>query len=592
MIGTVAATERASARAKAAGGPLWRRPFVTDALAVAWYLVMAVAVMERFWVNPGRRASGINGADQYLMEWMLTHAARSVTHLSNPLFSDRVATPDGMNTMANASILGLGVPLTPVTLVFGPAVTYTVLITLAFAGTAAAWYVVLSRYVVRSRLAAFVGGGFCAFAPGMMSQANGHPHILAQFLVPVIVWQVFRLGESTRPVRAGLVLGVLIAYQMFVGEESLFFAALACAVAIAAWAAFRPREARTRLRPFATGLGVAVGFAVVLLAFPLYWQFFGPQHYRGVPWMTTFNADLGAYPRFSRMSLAGEAGQRTTPFAQNPTELNAFFGWPLLLVVAGIAVWFRRDLAVRVAAIVAVGFALLSFGREFDYANRPTGVPGPWRLVADLPLFNSVVPTRLALVTAMAIGVLLALAVDRSFASGRRQALVWTVLVAVALLPLTPRPLAAAPTPPVPQFFTSGTWRLYVESDGAVMAVPPTKDIQLAGMRWSASQRGDFKVTDGYFLAPDPASPERYGTLARPVTPMHKLIIDAYFTDTPSTVTDADRTYARDELARRGVDAIVMVADQPRGEAVRITVDALVGPGQRVGDVWVWDLRR
>jgi hypothetical protein len=566
---------------------------------VLGYLLTAGYVTARFWMHPTSRVSGINGADQFLYEWMLGHAARSVTHLSNPLFSDRINVPDGINIVANTSVLGLSIPLTPVTLLFGPTVAYVVLVTLAFAGTATAWYVVLSRYVVRHRFAAFVGGGFCAFAPGMLSQANGHPHMLAQILVPVIVWQVFRSAEATRPVRHGVVLGLLIAYQMFLGEEVLFFTALACAVTILVWAAFRPREALSRWRPFATGIAVAAGVALALLAYPIYWQFFGPGHYRGVPWMTDFNADLGSYWRFSRLSLAGDPHQKTTPFAQNATELNAFFGGPLLLVVVGIAVRLRKDLAVRVAAIVALVFALFSFGREIDYADRPTGVPGPWRLVADLPVFDSVVPTRFALVTAAAFGGLLALGLDRALRTKGptwfgvpRDGLLWTVLVLVALLPAGPRPLPAVEFRPVPQFFADGQWRQYAGEGAAVMVIPPDKDHQLLGMRWSAAQGGDFPVTDGYFLAPDPASPQRYGTLNRPVTPTMRLILGAYFRNEPATVSEADRDAARQEWARRGVSAIVMYPDQVNGDAVRATVDALAGTGREVGDMWLWDLRR
>jgi hypothetical protein len=580
----------------------WRRPVVHDLLAVVGYLLVTAYVTARFWINPAGRASTANLIDQYLFEWMLSHAARSVTELSNPLFSDRVNAPDGVNVMANASVLGLAVPLTPVTVLWGPTVAYAVMITVALAGTAVAWYFVLSRYVVTSRFAAFVGGGFAAFAPGMISQATGHAHMIAQFLVPLIVWRVFRLAQprpaQMRPVRDGVILGLLITYQVFIGEEVLFFTALACAVAVVTYALMRPREALGRWRPFAAGLGTAVGVAAVLLAYPLYVQFFGPGYIRGLPGVTHINADLGGYPRFSYLTLAGEQNTKT-PFGQNSSELNSFFGWPLLLVVAGIVGWLRRELAARIAAVVAVVFAVLSFGRQLDYADRPIGVPGPWQLVADLPLFGSVVPTRFALVTAAAFAVLLALALDRALrASGPtvrgvpRVGLLWTALIVLALLPVAPRPLPAREVPPVPTFFTSGAWRAYVSDDGAVMVVPPDRGQQRLSMRWAAAGRGDFRITDGYFLGPIPDSPQRYGTLVRPVTPFMKIILDAYGSGVPAQVTDADRAVARDEMALKRVAAVVMLADQARGDAIRSTLDAMLGPGQRVADVWLWDVRQ
>ena len=113
--------------------------------------------------------------------------------------------------MANTSIMGLAVPLAPVTLLFGAPATFIICLVLSLAGTASAWYWLLSRHVVDSRLAAFVGAGFCGFGPGMIAQAGGHPNLTAQFLVPLIIWRVIRLREPGRELRNGIVLGLLTA---------------------------------------------------------------------------------------------------------------------------------------------------------------------------------------------------------------------------------------------------------------------------------------------------------------------------------------------------------------------------------------------
>ncbi|HZN19285.1 MAG TPA: hypothetical protein VFB84_14080 [Micromonosporaceae bacterium] len=574
-----------------------RRATLADLLALTAYVAAALLVTARLWQSPSRHAVGYP-KDQALFEWFLANAARSITHLENPLFSNRLDAPDGINLMANGSVLGMAVPMTPVTLLWGPSVAYVVMLTLIFIATAAAWYFVLSRHVVTSRLAAFVGGGFCAFAPGMLSQATGgHVHILAQFLVPVIAWRGFRLRESTRPVRDGAVLGLLVAYQAFIGEEVLFFTALACAVVVAWYAVARRREAVRQWRPFATGAGAAALVAGALLAYPLYVQFFGPRHYAGVPWLVDFNADIGAYPAFSRLTLAGDPGLRVNPLAQNLAEMNAFFGWPLLAVVVAIAVWLRGRLAVQITTGVIAVFAVLSLGREVDYWGRPTGVPGPYRYLAGLPLFDSVVPSRFGLVAAVAIGVLLALAVDHarwlrgpavSGVSVARLVVIGTVLL--ALLPLAPRRLAATQVTPVPTFFTSGAWRQYVTGDQSVMPAAPNRDNEVSLMRWAAAQRNDFRVTHGYFIAPDPTSPENYGTMSRPVTPTTKLLLTALATGRPGVVGEADRAAARAELARREVAILVMSPQQVNGQAIRATLDALVGPGRLVDDLWVWDV--
>ncbi|HET8683557.1 MAG TPA: hypothetical protein VFM54_17060 [Micromonosporaceae bacterium] len=582
----------------------WVRGLLKDLLAVAAYAAVAFYVTAGFWANPARRTSGVNPADQALFEWFLANAARSVKHLENPLFSNRLDVPEGINLMANGSVLGMAVPLTPVTLLWGPSVAYVVMLTLIFLATATAWYVVLSRHVVTSRLAAFVGGAFCAFAPGMLNQATGHAHILAQFLVPVIVWRGFRLRGSTRPLLDGAILGLIVAYQVFVGEEVLFLAALACVVVVVWYAAERPRRVAREWRPFLTGVAMAALVAGTLLAYPLDFQFSGPRHYSGVPWFADLNADLSSYPAYSPLTIAGDPDLEKIQLVRDRTEMNAYLGWPLLVLAGLIVLWLGRKRAVRITAGVIVVFAALSLGREVIYQTEPTGVTGLWHYLADLPLFDVVVPTRFALVVASAMGVLLALAVDHAMRL-RGPAIRWVpviervrvarlvvlAVVLLALLPLIPRQLPVADVSRVPAFFTNGTWRQYVTGDGSVMPAVPNQKNQLILMRWAASQGNEFRITHGYFIAPDLTSPERHGTMSRPLTPAMMLLTGPAARGRPTRVGGPERALARAELAWREVAIVVMPLEQLNGDAVRATLDKLVGRGRIIGGVWVWDVR-
>ena len=192
-----------------------RRPDPADLIALGTFLLGALYLMVRLWIHPTTRIAAQGTGDRVFAEWNLAMAARAIAHLDNPLFSTAMNAPLGINTMANTSMLGLGIPVAPITLLFGPAVSFDLLIVLALAGTAFAWYYVLSRHVVSSRAAAWIGGLFAGFAPSMTAHANLHPNLVAQFAVPLIAWRVMALRASKRTVRDGLILGALIAYQAF-----------------------------------------------------------------------------------------------------------------------------------------------------------------------------------------------------------------------------------------------------------------------------------------------------------------------------------------------------------------------------------------
>jgi hypothetical protein len=515
---------------------------------------------------------------------MLAGALRSATHLENPLFTERLNAPDGVNLMANTSILALAFPLAPVTQLLGSPVSFLVLLTAALAGTAAAWYYLLSRHVVQSRAAAAVGGAFCGFAPAMISQNTGHPNIAGQFLIPFIVLAVVRLREPGHAVRRGLTLAALVVAQSFINEEILFFTALALAIFAVAYA---PRELARYARSAAPALGITALVAGAVLVYPLWMQFAGPQSYHGLPeFVRGYSADLASYPAFARRSLAGTE-EAVRHLGQGPTEENTFFGWPLLIVVAAATIRLWRDSLARALAVTGLVFAALSLGSDIHVNGEPTGVPGPWRILAGLPLFNSVVPTRLALVVTPVIGVLLALVLQGAAA----QRLAWAVAVGVALIPLVPTPLPAVDRPPVPHFFTSGTWRGYVPADGTIVPVPMGWYPYADAMRWSTAAHLEFKIVGGYFLAPDPNGADRQAIFGPGYSQTAQLLGDGAGRDGQLVIDDTQREAVRDDLRRWRATTLVMPQGVGGADGLRAIVDQLVGPGRQVDDVWLWDVR-
>lgn len=563
------------------------RPRPVDALVVAGYLGLAVLLTARQWGRPDRLFH--QAGDQMLFEWMLARAARAVTGGENPLHSTALNVPDGVNLMANTSVLGLGVPLTPVTALFGSQVAFLVAVVLCLAGTATAWYALLARRLVRSRAAAAVGGLFCGFAPGLVSQAGAHLHMAAQFLVPVILGLVFR-PAADRVRRDGVLLGLAVAYQVFLGEEVLVFLALAAGVFAGAYA-LADRGAARRLAPVvARRLGVGALVAGVLLAYPLWVQFHGPGHYRGMPFYARgYRLDLASYATAARQTVAGD-GHHAGLLSPNATEENSFFGpfLPLLAVLIVVRLW-RRPL-VRALAACGLLFALLSLGTTIVVNRHDTGVPGPYRLLAGVPLLDLVVPARFALACVPVLGVLLALALDRVRHRAARTWAPWAGAVAAALLPLTPTPIRTVPAMPVPAFVADGGWRAYVPPGRTLVPVPPVTGSAVSPASfWSARTGLAFDAPGGYFIGPrsaaDPAA--RWGA---PDLPTSLLLRRAAETGQVPPIGDAERRQAVADL-RHWRAAVLVQADSTPGDPVRATVDALVGPGRDVPGAHVWDVR-
>ncbi|WP_307812698.1 hypothetical protein [Micromonospora coerulea] len=573
----------------------WRwTPRRQDLAVHGAFLLAAVWVTSRIWADPAGRVATLYSSDPAQVQFFLAHSVRVVLHGEFPFYTEQFNYPDGVNLMANTAILALGIPMVPVTLLFGPAVSFVALVTLGLAGTAAAWYHVLSRHVVRTRLAAAVGGWFCGFSPAMLAHANWHPNIISQFLLPFIVWRVLVLTRSTRPVRDGALLALLVTAQAFINEEILLFTALACGVFLAAGLAQRPALWASAWRPLGTGLAVCAALAGALLAYPLWVQFAGPMAYHGLSdTVRDYGNDIAAFFAPGSATLGGNE-RANVNLAPNYSEENAFFGWTLSLLAVGIVVWLRREVVVRALAVTGLCFAVLSLGERVSWWDRDL-VTGPWELLVRLPLLDAVVPTRFGLITTVVIGVLLALAVERAWSlrTAERRT-VRTLAVAglvAALLPIAPMPLQVTTRPAVPRFITADRWREYVGPDQTLVPVPPPSMGNTHAMRWAASTNLDFKIPGGYFLAPRngvTGDPGRFG--GRP-SGIGELLEEVATTGRTPKLDDRQRRRCLDELRHWWAAIVVLPLDQQNAEPLRRTVEQLVGPGRQELDVWLWDVR-
>lgn len=575
----------------------------TDLLAVGAYLLLGIWVLAEHWADVPHRISGHLPTDNSWFEWLFSHGAYSVRHLENPLFSARQNVPDGVNLMANTSLLGVTLPMAPVTWLLGPQYSYVIYLSVALAATAATSYWVLSRHLVRSRGAAFVGGAFLGFAPGIIHHANGQPNFASNFLLPLIVARVLRLGMpspaasgTVRWLRDGLVLGLLIAYQIFVNEEMLLLTALACAVVLVVYAVQRRGEMRRRLVPFLLSLGVAGGLALLLAGYPIWFQFNGPQAYRGLQGgvFHSWGEDIWAFVTYSRDTIAGSPAVEQTI---GQTEQNTWFGWPLVgLVVLVVVLLWRVSVAARTAAVAGALFAVASLGPQIRFNGQLTEVGGPWRLIPpDLPMVEMMMPTRLSLVTSGAIGVLVALAWNHVASSfrpaeehGRRVRVLAYAAVALALLPLVPRPLPAKPVDPPPAFVTSGAWRAYVPAGRTLVPVPVPSNVHgLSTLRWSALTQHEFPVPGGYFIGPGPEGEGIFGAPSRPTTALIYRTMDSR---AAPAISEADRARTVEDLRYWNASVVVLGRHEREPELLTL-LTSLLGPAQRVQDVWLWDVR-
>lgn len=552
------------------------------------YVALAVWVTSGLWAAPDTRVLTNDPVDQPFMEWALAYGVHVVTHLADPFYTTQVNAPIGANMMANTSMIVPGVLLAPVTVLLGPAVSFVLAETLALAGTAAAWYLVFRRRLGVSWGAAAVGAGMVGFAPGMVALSNTHVHVTALFLAPFIVSLALpaRAEGWRRSVGWGALLGVLLTAQGLTGMESMLSVALGTATFVLLYALLRPGHARRLARTFLVRVGTGVVVSLALLGYPLWMMVAGPGHTTGTPWnIAESGTDVASWFWYGSYSLAGGPEVAALTHRVNPIDETSYLGVGLAALLCLVAVWLRRNRTARALALTGLVFVVLSFGTQVIVFDVRTGVPAPWALAARVPLLEQALPDRVALVAVTAFGALLALGVDHAVRAGVRRPVLVGAL-ALALVPILPVPLPTSPRPPIPAFFTDGTWRAYVRPGHTMLAVPLLRSVDRRGQRWSSGTGDAIAVPGGAIMVPAADGTADWGV---PRSNLSLVLADVTTTGRVPAITAADRASARRDLAAARTDVVVLDPTTGHTAQVRAVIDGLLGrPGRYVGGVWVW----
>ena len=588
-MGLVAADKKPSrpegvARQATRGAP-WLVPVL--------YLLGALSVTWRLWVDPASRTQAGDVTDVNLFGWFIRYSAESVAHGSLPaLVTTAMNAPHGINLMWNTSLLLPGVLLTPVTLLTGPQTSLTVLLTLGFAGSATAMYWVLRRWGVRTGPAA-LGGAVYGFSPAMLATAVGHYHLEFAVLPPLMIDAVLRIAAGRgSAVKNGLWLGVLAAAQFFIGEELLVDTVFAAVVVVIVAAVMNPRAAAGRLGRSATGLAAAAALGLVICGYALWVQFHGPLAEHGSPWNGNHYRNRAASFVTPGGNLLLHTAAQAAVLNRHPQRLPeyvAYLGYPLLVLLIVAAVRYWLDVRVRVAAVSCAILEILSLGST--QVIRGVTIPRvllPWHWLAHLPVLAQMLPNRLSLLAdglaATVLAVSLQLALSAAGQPRWRRQVVPLALTVIALAPLIPVPFQTTHTIGVPAGYRVAFSRLALPRDARVLVVPVPYASVWQPLRWYAQTGYPGSMNGGYFIGPGRTGKAvTYGGHgARAIARSIDALWHSNHKYKPPTVAQM-----RGYVARWKPAAVVAVT-QRRSRLDRLLVGVLGPPSFTEGRVVVW----
>ncbi len=461
------------------------------------------------------------GGDVAEQVWFLGWLPHALLHGLNPFLSQHLfAGSGGVNLMVNTSIFAPALVLSPITLLGGPILAFNVGVVLT--PVVAAWPTyVLARRFTKSVTLATVAVLLYVLSPYVLANlAFGHFHQTVSFFPPVVALLGMDLVAKRRSARSIGVLGALaVIAQYFTGSELLAMTAVEVGIGLLVVAVIRPRLLLDVWRRAAVALTWTAGISVVVLAYPLWMEFFGPRHTTGSPWGGTFTfgntlSQLVTAP--IGLGHGDKIKALNHVLDSNGVPLS-YLGWGTVLSVIAFTIWLRKDRRVVALASTAALSVLLSLGISIRLTGSTNELSSwaPWRLISHLPVFEQLIPSRfIQMVTLPAVLVCLLgweqLRLKFSRAnSGPRLAL----LVGAVALVLIPQVLAATVPFPSSAKFVSNSWfSRYGASAGpnARLLVFPYIDSGFgpgsAPMTWQATSNFSYALVGGYVLVPTTGS--------------------------------------------------------------------------------------
>ena len=268
-----------------------------------------------------------------------------------------------------------------------------------------------------------IGGYLFGFSTYVLYEESlGHVNLDAVFVLPLTSLVVLKFLDGRLEARGLVVrLAPLLAFQLLTSTEIAFTLTLALLAALALAFAFA-KERRKRLRRLLVPLGCSYLFAALLTAPFLYYLLTGFE--RTGFWGRPQSADVANFLLPPDFSLIGGSWPLALHGFHALDADEVFFGLPAL-IIAIWALWRVRN-GFLVASFAVV--LLAELGPRVNVYGHSI-LPAPWYLLRHAPVFDNVLPSRLAVYLALLFAVAVALWLARSTPSPAT-----TILTVVAVM--------------------------------------------------------------------------------------------------------------------------------------------------------------
>ncbi len=497
--------------------------FVIYLGAAAWYAAPLIHYL-------GMPVLGHSSPDSNFYVWCMRWFPYAISHGLNPLYSNQIMAPGGIDLSWSTPVPTAAIVMWPVTAVFGPVVSYNLVILLVPPVTGWAAFIAARRLTGRF-WASLLAGAVYGFAPFMAwHDVRGDLNLSAIMLFPLMVYLVLLWRDGVLQ-RTGFVIWMAAAMALQFYTFTEFFADMTVllTVTLVIGYAVAGRSQRRTVARLAALIAVA-DVGALLLALP-YLAYALPRYPT-----TLTRQEPGFSLRMIRLIVpSSERVFRLRPVmayskSLGPVSIDGYVGVALLVILLLLAVFTWRSKVTRLLVLTFVVIVAAAAGPSLIITDRPV-LALPWGSLWSLPMARSAEPVRLVVFGLLVLAIAMALWLAAPATSRLLLAARWGLgVLALAMIFADVTPFISAAVPPLerqipaaatmqpagalPAFITGGLYRQYVKPGEVVVVVSSRGN---AGMLFQACSGFYFRIAGGYVnISLSTQDPPAVAALAHP----------------------------------------------------------------------------
>jgi hypothetical protein len=453
------------------------------------------------------------GCDSSQFVWGESWIAYSIFHLKDPLFTNYIYYPAGVNAMWQTWAILIALILSPLHFVLNPLQTYNLGVVFSQSLNCFFTYIAFRKWI-GGYIAPFFGALIFGFSAYFAGQWLGHENLAAAFFVPLILLSFSHVAiyMKFKPHVSGVLLGLALAGQFYVSQEVLVSALMFLFIFFILSFIFNYSSIDVYKRKyFFKAVGIALIVFVILVAYPVYYQINGPQKLVGSI-HPLFNFDVTEIIFPQQVSLKNILSFKSAAllflpkFNRHFYSENDYIGITAIILCAISLYKNHKKPGYKEASILGVVALLLACGPKLMVNNHVYNVPLLWSLFDHIPFVKLLFTVRFALyaqfAAAFLIAGLIAEVMKIEFIFKRAFYFLAVLFLCSSNISLFSFETYGISTP---QFFSQAAYfKTYIKPGeaGLIMPYPRSSPYNVGPMFWQASDDFYFKIMGGYALVP------------------------------------------------------------------------------------------